>query len=309
LVGGRYSYDAFSGGRFTLGYWFDPCQTCAVEGDFFFLGQRSIRFVETSGDFPLLARPFVEQNTGTPFAEITVKPGESPAAVRVESKSELWGADANFRWRACSNCWMHWDLLAGFRYLQLDETLGITEDIQSFVVPGPLFGNHLLLRDQFDTRNQFYGGQLGTSVEFRWNHWFLDLNGKLALGLTHQVVDINGEQLFIGPAGVNTFQGGLLALPSNIGNHTRNRFTIVPELSVNVGYNVTDWCRVFVGYTFLYWTNVLRPGDQIDTVVDINQIPNFMRGPVVAGASRPLVPFHGSDYWAQGINIGLELRY
>jgi hypothetical protein len=309
LVGGRYSYDTFSGGRFTLGYWFDQCQTCAVEGDVFCLGQRSIHFVETSGDFPVLARPFREQNNGQQISELVFRPGFAPAAVRVDSKSDLWGADANFLWRVCCNSCMHWDLLAGFRYLQLDEGLGIQEQFTSVMLPGPLLGSQGLVSDQFNTRNQFFGGQLGTKFEYRWNNWFVDLTGKFALGVTHQVVDINGEQVFVGPGGINTFQGGLLALPSNIGNHSRNQFTFVPELGLNLGYNITDHCRIFMGYTVLYWSNVLRPGDQVDQTVDVNQIPNFgLKGPTVS-PSRPLVPFRSSDYWAQGVNFGLELRY
>ncbi|MGG7379585.1 BBP7 family outer membrane beta-barrel protein, partial [Escherichia coli] len=59
--------------------------------------------------------------------------------------------------------------------------------------------------------------------------------------------------------------GGLLALPSNIGNFQRNRFGVVPQVGLKVGYNLTDNLRVYVGYDFLWWCNVVRPGDQIDT--------------------------------------------
>jgi hypothetical protein len=42
--------------------------------------------------------------------------------------------------------------------------------------------------------------------------------------------------------------------------------------------------------------------------VDISQIPNFgLDVPPVA--ARPAVPFKDVDFWAQGINFGLEFRW
>ena len=35
----------------------------------------------------------------------------------------------------------------------------------------------------------------------------------------------------------------------------------LPEIGVNVGYDVTPRLRVQAGYTFLYLSNVVRPGD------------------------------------------------
>ena len=48
--------------------------------------------------------------------------------------------------------------------------------------------------------------------------------------------------------------------------------------------------------------------DQIDRVLDVNQIPNFVPGPPVTQV-RPIVPFRQADFWAQGINFGLEWKY
>jgi hypothetical protein len=101
-----------------------------------------------------------------------------------------------------------------------------------------------------------------------------------------------------------------LALPSNIGNFTRDQFAIVPEIGVNVGWHPTSHLRLFVGYNFLYWSNVLRPGDQIDRVLDITQIPNFnTNGTNPSPQLRPVVPFKDVGFWAQGATFGLELKY
>jgi hypothetical protein len=61
-----------------------------------------------------------------------------------------------------------------------------------------------------------------------------------------------------------------------------------------------------VGYNFLYWSNVIRPGNQVDRVINPNLLPpaNGLGGP-----NRPTFEFHGSDFWAQGVSFGLEFRY
>ena len=164
--------------------------------------------------------------------------------------------------------------------------------------------------DSFETRNQFYGGQVGARAEYRRGPWFLDLRGMVALGNTRQSVTINGGQAVTDANGTTTlFTGGLLALPTNIGRVTRDRFTVVPELTINVGWQVSPLMRIFVGYNFLFWSNVLRPGDQIDRVVDVTQIPNFRTTAMPTGLARPGVPLEGTSFWAQGLNFGLELRY
>jgi hypothetical protein len=105
-----------------------------------------------------------------------------------------------------------------------------------------------------------------------------------------------------------TFRGGLLAAGPNLGTFTRDQFSVVPEVTVNLGFRVTPNLKAYVGYNFLYWSNVIRPGDQIDGVVDLSFVPN---GPVVqpSGLNRPRPPFKQSDLWITGIQFGLEGRW
>ena len=97
----------------------------------------------------------------------------------------------------------------------------------------------------------------------------------------------------------------MLALPSNSGHFSRNVFSVVPEVGMNLSYQVCPNLRLFMGYTFLYWNNVARPGALIDTVVNTTQ----QSGGTLTGPARPAFAFHNTDYWAHGINFGLELRY
>jgi hypothetical protein len=122
--------------------------------------------------------------------------------------------------------------------------------------------------DTFTTLNNFYGGQIGTHIELKPNGWCADFLAKLALGIMHQAVDIYGTTLatnttgFGGSPGTTLFPGGLFSQPGqNQGHHSRNEFSIVPELGVNVGYQFGDHVRAWVGYSILYFrTDVVRTG-------------------------------------------------
>ena len=61
------------------------------------------------------------------------------------------------------------------------------------------------------------------------------------------------------PTGMQSFGQGFLAGPINIGHHTRNVFSVVPEIGFNVGYQVTEHVRLFAGCNFLYWTQRRSP--------------------------------------------------
>jgi hypothetical protein len=58
---------------------------------------------------------------------------------------------------------------------------------------------------------------------------------------------------------------------------------VVPEVGVKVGYQVTPHLRAQVGYDFLYWSDVVRPGSQIDPLINTNLIPPATPG----GPGRP----------------------
>jgi hypothetical protein len=308
-----------SGARFTAGYWLDCEQTVALEGNLFFLGQQTVSSNASSNVFPVLARPFFEINPPSPgeFRQLTAFPGLFSGTVHASADTRLWGAELNARCKGCCGCFLdsayRIDWLAGVRYLELNDHVQVNEAIQFSpgVLPNLPLGGTGVVFDSFGTRNQFMGGQVGTEIEFRHGCWSLDLKGKIAVGDTHETVNINGGQLLVSNAGGSaTFQGGLLALPSNIGRHTRDEFGVVPELGVQLGYYFTEHFRVFVGYSFLYWSNVLRAGDQIDRVIDVTQIPNFNApGVIPAGQTRPAVLFRDTGFWAQGLNVGLEWHF
>src|SRR5205085_1409984 len=97
---------------------------------------------------------------------------------------------------------------------------------------------------------------------------------KLGLGGTNQLVHIDGGTLINVPGqGASSFNGGLLTQGSNIGRFSRDVFTVVPEVGVTVGYQFNEHWRTFIGYNFIYWSDVVRSGDQVDRVVNRAQLP------------------------------------
>ncbi len=106
--------------------------------------------------------------------------------------------------------------------------------------------------------------------------WTMDALIRLAIGNTRQTVTINGQTTINDPTNtpaVQTLPGGLLTQTSNIGTYRQDEFAVVPELNLNLGYQLTDHFRVMLGYTAIYWSNVVRPGQQISLDVNPNLLP------------------------------------
>jgi len=72
---------------------------------------------------------------------------------------------------------------------------------------------------------------------------------------------------------------------------------------------VTSHFAVRAGYNFLFWTNVLRPGNALDPVINPAQVaidPSHNPG---ALGPRPGVAFNHSDLLAHGIVAGIMLDW
>ena len=138
--------------------------------------------------------------------------------------------------------------------------------------------------------------------------------GKLALGTMQQRVSVNGfletnDYNNYGPTQI--FSGGYFALPSNSGDHSRNTFAVVPEVALNLGYRLTPQATVYVGYSFLYASNVARPGEQINRNINPTQTVAYGNDPPVTpvGAAQPTFSFNTTDFWAQTLSIGFAYRF
>lgn len=307
--GSNLNYGTFSGLHGTLGFWLNEGRSVGLEGSGFLLERRSVGFSvgsDAAGNPPLLVPlfdPTINQATGAIVSSSTLP--AFTGGVTVASHTRLWGYEANAILALNPQGPMQLDLLAGYRSLALDEDLALAVANQEIDL-----GIQNYFSDRFATNNHFYGGQLGARAGWESGWLQLRLQGQVALGNTLQVVDRTGNSLQTGsdafvPGG---HPGGILVQPSNMGSLSHNTFTVVPAAKARIGIQLLTGLFASVSYDFLYWSSVVRPGQQIDPVVNPTQSVIFGTG-VLAGPARPAALFQHSDFIAHGITFGLEYCY
>ncbi len=329
LLGGNVLDQMFSGARFRLGWWVGPCRDFAVEADGFWIGEATDSYsfsgsgAEGTG---VIARPFFSvleseaMPNGGEDSEWVAYPEQLRGTVTVEATSRMYGVGVRGMHTFCccegcgpdmSGCGCNYTSrrvmgFVGWRYLNLSEGLRINENLTS-LLPAPDDGQ-FLIEDRFATKNSFNGVDLGAVWKGRRGSFSLDVLMRLAVGANAQRVTINGSTTLRGSeVEGNDFEnatGGLLAQRTNIGEYSRNQFTMVPELGLTLGYALTPRWQATVGYTLLYWSNVVRPGDQIDRDVNPNLLPP--EAVPFTGLARPEFSFVQSDLWVNGLSVGLE---
>jgi hypothetical protein len=313
LGGGTLDANPYPG--FRLGAAYAPSEGWGVESSFFHLTSRSTSRSVSSSGLP------GSINLRVPFFDPTL-PGEavsslsSVASAFAGSATErletsFLGAELNGRMRLATVGAWRVDALAGFRYLRLRETS--TLDTSSPFIP-PRAADVFVTRDEFDATNSFYGPQVGARARADWGALFVSGLVKVGLGAVVQSVDVAGtlatnDFTDLGP--VQTFAGGYFAQPSNIGHHGRTVFGVVPEAQLSAGWRLTPWLALTAGYTFLYVSNVARPGNQVDRAINPTGAPAFTGDPPVppTGPVAPTFKFHGSDFWAHGLSVGVHVGF
>jgi hypothetical protein len=303
-----FNNNPYSGVRLRGGYWFGDNHGLGLDLGGFILGGDSRNFTASSIGSPILTRPFFNALTGLQDTELVAGPGLAGTFHAVNTFF-LYGAEANLRRNFLCGCNWYIDGFIGWRLLGLNESLSMTENLAavSSTNPGLLpAGSTFLVNDRFATSNLFNGGQIGAIGEYRFGRWSLDMRTSVGVGGTMQFVNVSGSTTSAAPGVLpTTAPGGLLALSSNIGPHTRSMVSFVEEVGLNLGYQFTNHIRGFVGYNFLFWSNVVRPGQQIDLNVNPNLLPPVVSG----GPNRPAFAFNGSNFWVQGIQFGIDIRW
>jgi hypothetical protein len=311
---------ASSGGRFLVGYWFGDAHCLGLEVGGFVLEEKTTRFSASSLGSPELAIPFFNANPDPRFqGEATEgvasvrSTGQLAGTVDITHRTQLWGAEANFRTNLCCGPKYNLDFLLGYRQLGLDETLNLNESLivvrdRTDPVTGQVLvpaGTTILGNDRFKASDRFYGAQVGLDGEYYWRSFSLNLKAKLGMGPTQQIVDVSGGRILTVPNQAPMVSAGnLFTQPTNLGRHTRDMFTVVPEVGLTLGYQCTDHLRATLGYNLLVWSDVVRAGASIDRAVNSNQLAGLGATP-----PRPLFQSNSSDFWAQGLTFGLEFRY
>jgi hypothetical protein len=186
----------------------------------------------------------------------------------------------------------------------------------------------ITIEDRFRTTNNFNGFVLGLKGRGQYGIVTLDGYAKAAIGDMHERVQISGGGSFFDPTrrsgttpgvlngfnlgvggGVGSVVGGVLANAGNIGTYNRDRFAVIPEIGGNIGLAVTRGLTLYTGVSAMYFSDIARPGDQVNPVVSSAAIP-FSANYGAPGAPRsPFYQIRETSHWLGGVNFGLRLQY
>ncbi len=314
-----------AGGYVKFGAWLDEDRHLGLGGKFLMLERDSTIFSRESGPdgVPQYARPYYNSNPlriGGPGLDAQVISSNFPAFaptitgnVQAKTANDLLGTDAYIQYLLYACNGRRLDLIAGYKFNRIGDSLGIHQTSFQQLAPGSQ--RTFDFQDVFGTENDFHGAELGLLGEYDSGPITFSLLGQLGMGNMHEVVTITGQQSTwdTGQVPVPIYQGGLLALPTNIGTYTRDEFALVPEMEFKLIYHLTRRLDFSLGYSMIYWNKVALAADQIETnaagipVVNSSQIPK--RGGVPVPPPNPaLNEIRQSDFWVQGINFGLTLK-
>lgn len=330
-----FDYGSLNGGDVQAGFWLGGQHVWGLTAGGFLMERRSTsaRFASDPGGTPLLALPINDVVNGGAIGYQVAIPGAFDGSIDVTTTTRLWGAEVGVLRNLVARPGLTFDLLAGFRYLDLDEQLAITSRSTQLAGGALLFdplnfrnpqashdpdnptvfpdGSTITIVDRFRTRNQFYGGQAGAQAELSRGGFTLDVATKVAFGPNHQTVNISGRSTLRQPNGLtDSIPSGLFALTgTNAGRTTTNWFVIAPEVNCRAGYRFGERVFVYTGYNFLYLNNVVRPGEHINPNVNTGFVPTTLSFGVQTPPLQPSLLTRRDDFWAQGVSFGMEFKY
>ena len=96
--------------------------------------------------------------------------------------------------------------------------------------------------------NDFYGSEIGLRTQIYRGRWSLEILTKVAIGNTHQIVTIDGQTDETATGTDADVQRRNLRRPTNSGTYPRDEFTMIPQLGLELGYQVSCHWRAYVGY-------------------------------------------------------------
>lgn len=314
------NFNLFSGVRLGAGVFLDENDRFSLEwtGTLFLPNYSNYAISSDGNGNPTIARPIFNVSSGLQGAFLNSLPGVLAGSINVDAKSQFATTEFNARMHGYFGQSFHVDGLFGFRYMQLNESLTMNERVNPLVpgfasFDGATIGPPDTLHDydSFGTKNKFFGAQVGAHASYEYKCFTFESFFKLALGGTIEQTNIAGATTLVTPTGTTVAPGSILALPSNIGNYSRTVFGIVPEFGLNLGVDLCQNVRLKLGYSFLMWNHVVRPGNQLNPNVNPGQVPGSPAGTFanVTGPVSPVYRFNDELFWGHTFNLGVEFHY
>lgn len=317
-----------SGYRLEMGIWFDDCNTLALVGDYFNIGNDDYDYFYPGDSGRNTGRPFFNTQSGVqnvlPISGTYINPDPPnpmfPFIVRdgtisVTADDEFQGTGLTLEQCIYSvgnssgrGPGTQVILLGGYRFYGYDSRLAIAST--SAILQGEGADSFETRRDVFTSDNEFHGGEIGAKVRFTQTACWFDGMFKIALGGHYRNVTINGATASI-PAGgpLQVSEGGLYTSDAtNIGTYTDSRARLIPEFRIGVGVYLTPNWTLRAGYSAIVWSGVVRAADGLppNLAVDERNIPP---GTGNGGVSPVFSGLGGSELVANGLDLGVEYNY
>ena len=230
----------------------------------------------------------------------------SSGSASVNTKLNLIAVEPSLRFLVSGSRDHQVDLLGGYTYLRLKDSLSITststDTFTGNLIPD---GTVFTTSDLIAAENTFQGGHVGLSSTVSRSRVSLTTLTKVAMGNMHETGFITGTTGVQGPNAVapTVTAGGIYSQQSNIGNVSRNTFAFIPELGVKGGLRIRDNLSLTCGYTFLYISKVALAGNQIDPNIDLTQAQGGAAG------TQPAFNYRDGSMWFQGVDVGLNWTF
>jgi hypothetical protein len=315
IIGGKDIHNDWrSGGKLALGYWFD--NSCQLGGEVSYLtipnGSMSKKVV-SDGSLGSVALyiPYIDVLSGTEHYSTLAEPGVFSGTGKLKITNNMQSAEVNVIALVPCDSSLHLVMLAGLRYWGFCENLSFKTNSPN-IPPFPT--DVYKTTDRFQAENHFYGGQVGTKIEYTCGGFFSSIQGKVAFGTMHQQSDIKGQLLtndFNGFGAAEKFPGGYFTMPSNLKSRKTECYAVIPEGNITFGYQVTDALSLQIGYTIIFVNNVFRPGNEIDRNINPTQSATLSNTPtpVLVGEARPKSSLKSSMFYAHGLNAGIKFAF
>lgn len=326
-------YNLLGGFRLSGGLYVDSDRRHGFETSFFYLQEKRKTFTAFSDPAgnPTLAVPFINALNGLNDAIVITSPNFASGGIRFSTGTQSFSGEFNLianLYRSGPESVFGGDVTPyiGFRYFELEESLNL--DTSSTLLTAaqlPAFAafppgtpasvqqgpRNLSVHDSFRVFNQIYAGNLGLRTEWNCGRWTTMLTAKVALGVNHTIIDTAGSTVFSRgtPAFTGSQRGGILATPDTDGRHHQDRFAAIPELTANIGYQISPRVSAILGYNLIYISDVIRVGDVVSPIVNPGVVPLSNTFGATPGVFPRQAQFGYSEIFLQGFNVGVSFKY
>jgi hypothetical protein len=331
------------GYRLFAGWWLDNEKTVGFDAGYFWIWSRSQGITNSSQFLQTLQLQGFNQtisfNAG-PGALVTPSPISNALFVSAGLNNELsavvkngvWGLEFNARTRAGNFGGAHFDLLAGPRYIQVDQSSVASQTVTiapngpgqgvTFTggLPNPptpagsLYGSTATLAapisatfaDAIFLKNYFYGAQIGFSMDWQLaTNWFVTGFGKFAIGGLRSTANLTGNNT--GPVGTN---GGLLVSSSDNGtSDSVDRVCFIPEGELALTWRVCPSVYLSAGYNIMYFSTMAKVGNVTTPTTTTGTLTFGNLSPATFNAVQPGFRFAGQATTLQGLDFSIEYRF